>query len=98
MKRVLLLTALLLAACASGPHWVRPDTPQDLADRDDVDCQRWARMEASNIVGGFYDSPGTHQRTISRGEPGFDVRGTRQMNEVSLTDSCMRSKGYQHPQ
>jgi hypothetical protein len=83
-----------LAACASST-WVRPDTPQDVADRDDIQCQRWARTEASNIASGFYDGPIYSRRSISRPEPSFDSRGYRTMNEASLTDSCMRSKGYQ---
>ncbi|HZE60871.1 MAG TPA: hypothetical protein VE085_09960 [Burkholderiales bacterium] len=60
-----------------------------------MDCQRGARSEASNIAGGFYDGPILSQRSISRPEQPFDSRGYRTMNEVSLVDSCMRSKGYQ---
>jgi len=93
MKTALLLCALLLAGCATQ-SWVRPDTPPDIADRDDVDCQRWARMEASNRASGFYDGPVYSQRSISRPEPPFDSRGYRTYDEASLSDFCMRSRGY----
>ena len=94
MKIVYLLPFLLLAAC-TGPRWERPDTPADVADHDDVDCQRWARQEASNIASGFYDGPILSQRSISRPEPVFDRNGTRAMNEYTLAEFCMRSRGYQ---
>ena len=93
MSRVLPFLFLLFAACA-GPRWERPNTPPDIADRDDVDCQRWAKREASNIASGFYDGPYGHQ-SVSRPEPVFDRYGTRAMNEYTLTESCMRSRGYQ---
>ncbi len=94
MSRVLPLLVLLFAACA-GPRWERPNTPPDIADHDDVECQRWARLEASNIASGFYDGPVYSQRSVSRPEPVFDPHGTRAMNEYTLTESCMRSRGYQ---
>ncbi len=85
---------LLLAACA-GPRWERANTPPDIADRDDMDCQRWARTEASNRAAGFYDGPLYSHRSISRPEPPLDTHGYRAMDENSLTDFCMRSRGYQ---
>jgi hypothetical protein len=91
--RLIALLLLALAACA-GPSWVRPDTPQEVADRDDMDCQRWARIEASNIASGFYDGPYS-QRSISRPEPVFDRNGYRAMNENQLTAHCMQTRGYQ---
>ena len=91
------LFVLALAACA-GPSWVRPDTPQQIADRDDMECQRWGRTEASNIASGFYNGPLLSQRSISRPEQPFDARGYRTMNEASLADSCMRSRGYARAQ
>lgn len=94
MKIARLLPFLFLAACA-GPRWERPNTPPDVADQDDVACQRWARQEASNIASGFYDGPILSQRSISRPEPVMDPHGYRAMNESQLTDFCMRSRGYQ---
>ena len=91
--RLLPFLCLLLAACA-GPRWERPNTPPEIADRDDMDCQRWARTEASNRASGFYDGPIYSQRSISRPEPPFDSRGYRTFDEGSLTDFCMRSRGY----
>jgi len=91
--RSAVLLIILLTGC-TGPGWVRPDTPQEVADRDDIDCQRWGRTEASNIASGFYNGPLLSQRSISRPEQPFDSRGYRTMNEVSLADSCMRSRGY----
>jgi hypothetical protein len=92
--RLLPFLCLLLAACA-GPRWERPNTPPEIADRDDMDCQRWARTEASNRASGFYDGPVYSQRSISRPEPVFDRNGYRAMDENALTDYCMRSRGYQ---
>lgn len=93
MRRGLLLLVFFLGGCATQ-SWVRPNTPPDIADRDDVDCQRWARTEASNRASGFYDGPIYSQRSISRPEPPFDSRGYRTYDEGSLTDFCMRSRGY----
>ena len=90
----LALVLLALAACAE-PRYVRPNTPPDIADRDDVECQRWARTEASNIASGFYDGPLYSHRSISRPEPVGDRFGQRAMNENALTDTCMRGRGYQ---
>ncbi len=74
MKRLLSLFVLTLAACA-GPSWVRPNTPQEVADRDDMECQRWGKTEASNIASGFYDGPLYSRRSIGRPGPGCDSRG-----------------------
>ncbi len=95
MTRALFTLFLLALAACSNPGWVKPDTPQPVADRDDMECQRWARTEASNIASRFYDGPIRSQRSISRPEQPFDSRGYRTMNEVSLADSCMRTRGYQ---
>ena len=91
--RSAVLLIILLTGC-TGPGWVRPDTPQEVADRDDIDCQRWGRTEASNIASGFYDGPYGHL-SVSRPEPTLDRHGYRAMNENALTESCMRSRGYQ---
>ena len=93
MRAALCLTLLLIGCTA--PRWERPGTPPDLADREDMDCQRWARMEASNRASGFYDGPLYSQHSISRPEPVFDRNGYRAMDENALTDYCMRSRGYQ---
>ena len=94
MKKCLLLALLLVAACAS-PGWERTNTPPDIADRDDMDCQRWASREASNRASGFYDGPVYSQRSVSRPEPALDRNGYRAMDENALIDYCMRSRGYQ---
>ncbi len=93
MRAALWLTLLLIGCTAA--RWERPGTPPDLADREDMDCQRWARMEASNRASGFYDGPLYSQHSISRPEPVFDRNGYRAMDENALTDYCMRSRGYQ---
>ena len=93
MRTGLLLLLLFVGGCATQ-SWVRPDTPPDIADRDDVDCQRWASREASNRASGFYDGPILSQRSVSRPEPAFDRFGYRAMDENALTDYCMRSRGY----
>ena len=90
----LLPLLFILVACAS-PRWERANTPPDIVDREDVECQRWARMEASNRASGFYDGPVYSHRSISRPEPVFDPYGLRAMDENALTDYCMRSRGYE---
>ena len=91
MRAGVFLLLVFFGGCATQ-SWVRPDTPPDIADRDDIDCQRWARQEASNRASGFYDGPIYSQRSISRPEPPLDARRT--YDEASLSDFCMRSRGY----
>src|SRR5256885_1980479 len=94
MKLAITLIFIALGGCATS-QWVRPDTAAEQTDRDDMACQRWARTEASNRASGFYDGPVLSQRSISRPEQPLDSRGYRTYDEVSLTDFCMRSRGYQ---
>ena len=71
--------ALALWGCA-GPQWVRQDTSAEQADKDTMDCNRWAANEASLRAGGFY---------------GPYNYGYRQVDEARLGDFCMRVRGYQ---
>src|SRR5436189_4532800 len=64
MKTVRWLPVLLLLAACAGTRWERANTPPDIADRDDMDCQRWARLEASNRASGFYDGPVYSQHSV----------------------------------
>ena len=86
--------ALALSACA-GPQWLREGTSVEQADKDTMDCQRWAVNEASLRAGGFYGPPYYSHRAITRADRGWDPYGYRQVDEAQLGDFCMRSKGYQ---
>jgi hypothetical protein len=100
MSYRLALMALALAVCGcAGSQWVRPDASTEQADKDTVDCQRYAANEASVRAQGFYGpsyyGPFYSRRAITRPDPGWDPYGYRQLDEARLTDFCMRSKGYQ---
>jgi len=90
--------ALALGACA-GQQWVREGTSTEQADKDTMDCNRWAANEASLRAGGFYGptyyGPYYPYRTITRADRGWDPYGYRQVDEAQLGDFCMRAKGYQ---
>jgi hypothetical protein len=90
--------ALALGACAAPP-WVRPDTSAEQADKDNVECQRYAMNEATVRAQGFYGpsyyGPFYSRRAITRPDTGVDPFGYRHLDEAGLTDFCMRSKGYQ---
>jgi len=91
----LLLLAAMLSAC-NTTRWVRPDTASEQADRDDIDCQRWAAREASTAA--FYGAYGygPYNRRITRPDTGLPDRyGYRVRDEAGLHNLCMRTKGYQ---
>jgi hypothetical protein len=99
MSRRIIFTALALAlaGCASPP-WVREGASAEQADRDTVECQRWATNEASLRAGGFYGpayyGPYYGRRAITRPDTGWDPFGYRHLDEAQLTDWCMRANGY----
>lgn len=100
MKRGLACMSLAAALCScAGPQWVRQDATPQQADKDTVECQRWAANEASLRPGGFYGpsyyGPYYSRRAITRADTGWDPYGYRQLNEARLGDFCMRAKGYQ---
>jgi hypothetical protein len=74
----LLFLAALLIAC-NPTRWVRPDATPEQADRDDVDCQRWAAREAGTAA--FYGA--------------YRYGGYRVRDEAGLHNMCMRAKGYE---
>jgi hypothetical protein len=100
LRRLCFFAFAALTACATQ-DWVKPDTPQEQADRDNVDCQRQASREATLRAGGYYgpEAYGPYapavRRQISRPDPVWDPYGFRQRDEAQLTDLCMRAKGYQ---
>ena len=93
-----MILAVALCGCA-GQQWVRQGATPEQADKDIVDCQRWATNEATARAGGFYGpsyyGPYYSHRAITRPDTGFDPYGYRQLDEARLGDSCMRAKGYQ---
>jgi hypothetical protein len=100
MSRHVIFTVLVLAlAGCAGQQWARQDATPQQADKDTVDCQRWATNEASLRSGGFYGpsyyGPYYARRAITRPDTGWDPYGYRHLDEAQLTDSCMRAKGYQ---
>jgi hypothetical protein len=86
---------LLLCACSSSV-WVRHDVTAEHADRDQIDCQRWAAREQACARKGSMD-PGTARTDLS---PEFDPgpvnrSGYHMLDEARLADFCMHAKGYQ---
>ncbi|HET7363174.1 MAG TPA: hypothetical protein VFJ70_06310 [Burkholderiales bacterium] len=89
MSSRLACVALALALCGcAGPQWVRQDTSAEQADKDTMDCNRWAANEASLRAGGFYGPYYGPYR-------GWGPYGYRQVDEAQLGDFCMRARGYQ---
>jgi hypothetical protein len=84
MSRPFLLVALaLFAGACSMSQWVREGVTAEQADRDQIDCQRWAGREASLRAEGFY------------GPAPVVPHGYRTLDEARLADFCMRVKGYE---
>ena len=89
--------ALMLGACST--EWMRPDVTAEQSDREQIECQRWARREAGLRAEGFY-GPGHYPYGpygYHRFGPGrtMDPWGYRTLDEASLADWCMRANGYQ---
>jgi len=88
----LCLLALALGACTTS-EWVRTGVTAEQAERDEIECQRWAWREASLRAEGFYGPPyGPFARRFGppRTGPGY-----RTVDEAFLADYCMRARGYQ---
>ena len=89
--------AVTLGACST--EWMKPDVTAEQSDRQQVDCQHWARREAGLRAEGFY-GPGHYPYGplgYHRFGPGttMDPWGYRTLDEASLADWCMRANGYQ---
>jgi hypothetical protein len=97
MIRTLAVVLVSVPAACSEPRWAREDASPEQADRDDIDCQRWAGNEASLRAAGFYGRPygyGPYSRNaVSRADPPFNPNRT--LDEAQLHNFCMRAKGYQ---
>lgn len=78
---LLVLLTLFAGACATS-QWVQEGVTAEQADRDQIDCQRWAGREATLRAEGFY------------GPPYAVPHGYRMLDEARLADFCMRAKGY----
>lgn len=91
-----LLLASVLGACSTN-EWFRQDATAEQAERDQIDCQRWAQREASLRAEGFYGPwYGPYGPFASRrfGPGAIDPGGYRMLDEAQLADFCMRAKGY----
>jgi hypothetical protein len=97
-RRVLsLLLVSLLSACSTS-EWVRQDVTAEQADREQIDCQRWAARETSLRAEGFYGPAyGPYGPFAGRryGAGAMDPSGHRMLEEARLADFCMRAKGFQ---
>lgn len=86
------ILALLLSACTTNT-WVKDGATSAQMEQDDIACQREASREASLRADGFYGP----SRAYGYGAPGPGMvgpHGSRTMDQASLTDFCMRAKGY----
>src|SRR4051812_46076484 len=93
-----MILGLALCGCA-GQQWVRQDATPQQADKDTVDCQRWATNEASlragSLYGPSYNGPYYRGRGTTRSDMTLDPYGDGQLEEARLADLCMRAKGYE---
>lgn len=84
--------ALALGACTQN-YWTKEGATQAQAEQDDIACQREASREASLAADGFYGRP----RHFGYGVPGpgsVGAQGSRTLDQATLTDFCMRARGY----
>jgi hypothetical protein len=89
---------LILNGCALD-EWGRADVTAEQSDRQQIECQRWARREASLRAEGFY-GPGHYPYGpfgYHRFGPGatMDPWGYRTLDEAQLADYCMRANGFE---
>ena len=101
MKRISL--ALLVFAGGCTPmQWARPDSPpaeQIQADLQHCQAVAWSEARRSTIgtfasYGWMYRDP-LGRRFIGYPYSPLDPLGERDMDELRLTNFCMRSKGYE---
>jgi hypothetical protein len=91
---LLVLLALFAGACSTS-QWVREGVASEQADRDQIDCQRWAGREASLRAEGFYGPPYGPFAGRGFGPTPVVPHGYRMLDEAQLGDFCMRVKGYE---
>ena len=74
------LAAAALGAC-TPMAWVRPETTAAQSESDTVDCRQWAGREA------WWRAQRLEMLGWRRSDPLVD--------EMRLTDECLRARGYQ---
>lgn len=79
---ILLLSALVLSACAaSSVPWQNPSVPKEQWGRDWSGCRRWAEDQV-----GYQESESSQFRD-------FD-RGRAKKRADAMAGACMRDRGY----
>ena len=95
---LILLPALLLAACASRTTWTRPDATVVDADRDQRQCMRIAERQAQEEYGLDEHTPDNGSLDSQRRSAVFDQQQSQleyKARQQSLADDCMQLRGYQ---
>ncbi|WP_430395878.1 hypothetical protein [Ferrovibrio sp.] len=101
MRRLLpLILAAFLTACGPAMVWDRPFTSDAALHADQQECRQMARQQAfaetwpryGAGIGyrGWYDRHGRYYRDPFPYDPFFE----REQREASLSDFCMRARGY----
>ncbi|WP_300303586.1 hypothetical protein [Ferrovibrio sp.] len=95
-----IVAAALLAACAPGTEWSRPDTTAAQRQIDETDCEAigaWQALDESFASRPIYPPYNETQFIDDAGPDGggrsvsYSRRGARQ---YELTDYCMKQRGY----
>jgi hypothetical protein len=101
VKRVAVVTALLVAACAPKP-WIKEGATAERVQEELRACEAQAyaevqkRYAALPHVGPALITDSTARRLNAYPSGSFtDVYGTQLQDENRLTGECMREKGYQ---
>jgi hypothetical protein len=81
-----LLPALILAACASAPHWEKSGASETQLNDDMQQCRVQTSLAPEPRVGPLAPS--------GSGTPAMDRAEGRDAREAVLFDKCMQDKGY----
>jgi len=95
---LVLLPALLLAACAPRTAWTRADATVVDADRDQRQCLRVAERQAQEEYGMDVHTPDNGSLDAQRRSAVFDQQQSQleyRAYQQRLADDCMQLRGYQ---
>jgi hypothetical protein len=94
-----LLSVLLLAACATPAAWVRPGADSAQVDQDRRDCGRFAAEQAERdswrYANPFLAPPMFPGHDLDWFEWQQEAQLDYAMHREALQNACMRARGYQ---